>query len=100
MVKNADGADLSHPALTAIHMVHRLGAFVVSLILVVLAYNLIRNPNLLRDGALIVVVLLVQIVLGIINVIYLLPFFAAVAHNTVCRGVAIGFSNAKITIKK
>ena len=81
--KNADGADLSHPALTAIHMVHRLGAFVVSLILVVLAYNLIRNPNLLRDGALIVVVLLVQIVLGIINVIYLLPFFAAVAHNTV-----------------
>ena len=81
--KNADGGDISHSGLTAIHMVHRLGAFVVSLILVALAYKLIRNPNLLRDGALVVVVLSVQIALGIINVIYLLPFFAAVAHNTV-----------------
>ena len=85
--KNAEGGDLSHPALTAIHMVHRVGAFVVSLILAVLAYKLIRNPILFRDGAIVVGVLLVQITLGIINVIYLLPFFAAVAHNTMAGGL-------------
>ncbi len=77
------GEPLSAPALTAIQITHRYGALIVSVILIYLSQILIKDANSRIFGILIVVCLAMQIGLGVINVVYLLPFFAAVAHNTV-----------------
>lgn len=74
------GGQLDSDARTAIHMSHRLGAVLLSLVLLLLAWRLKRN-GLPRLGALLLVALAVQVSLGISNVIFHLPLLVAVAHN-------------------
>lgn len=78
---------LEHPARVAIHYTHRIGAVVVLLVLGrylhLLAKNTKQAPalrNVARIGS---ILLLVQIILGISNVVYKLPLSVAVAHNGV-----------------
>lgn len=72
-------------SLISIHMVHRLGALVVTLYWLGLAGYLIwQKEHLLRKNGLIIVALLAtQVTLGILNIVWLLPLVTAVSHNLV-----------------
>ena len=78
---------LDHPARLAIHMVHRAGALVVSSLILIYAWRLFRAAKdvvpLRRVSLVIVGLLILQITLGIANVIGHLPLPVAVAHNGV-----------------
>jgi len=76
---------LEHPARTAIHLAHRIGALIVFLYLGWLALRLINRGGdvLSRTGWLIITLLLAQVMLGIGNVLMHLPLPIAVAHNAV-----------------
>lgn len=73
------GGQLDSDARTAIHMTHRLGALVLSLVLL-LAWRL-RAAGLARLSGLLLLALAVQVSLGVSNVLLHLPLAVAVAHN-------------------
>lgn len=75
----ASGDTLPFAALTAIHLTHRLGAVVVSLVVGLWALHLLRSGH--RAGGFVIAALVVQIMLGISNVIFSLPLPVAVLHN-------------------
>jgi heme a synthase len=75
------GTPLAIEALTAIHWMHRLGALITFLYLAGLAVALLRVPPLRMIGTVLAVLLIVQISLGIANVVLRLPLAIAVAHN-------------------
>lgn len=70
-------------ARTAIHMTHRIGALITLVIVGVLAMRLLRDESgsLRKLGLLLLGLLLLQISLGITNVLGHLPLPVAVAHN-------------------
>ncbi|SDP94411.1 COX15/CtaA family protein [Ectopseudomonas guguanensis] len=74
------GGQLDSDARTAIHMSHRIGALLVTLALLVLAWRL-HTAGLSRLAGLLLLALAVQVSLGISNVIFHLPLLVAVAHN-------------------
>jgi cytochrome c oxidase assembly protein subunit 15 len=74
------GGQLDSDARTAIHMSHRLGALLLSLVLLLLAWRL-RANGLPRLAGLLLLALALQISLGISNVVFHLPLLVAVAHN-------------------
>ncbi|MBF0676885.1 MAG: COX15/CtaA family protein [Pseudomonas sp.] len=74
------GGLLYGDARTAIHMSHRLGALVLSLVLLLLAWQLWRHRRG-RLAALLVLALGIQLGLGVANVLLHLPLAVAVAHN-------------------
>jgi len=71
------------PARIAIQMTHRIGFIVVTVYFAWLIYKLTRNRELLPLGVSLLVLLLLQIMLGIINVTYSLPLVVATMHNGV-----------------
>jgi cytochrome c oxidase assembly protein subunit 15 len=80
--ETATGELLPMAALTAIHWTHRLMALVVSVYLGWLVVRLLRTPGYAGMGLMIGGLLLVQVSLGISNVLLSLPLAVAVAHNT------------------
>ncbi|WP_277373403.1 COX15/CtaA family protein [Pseudomonas sp. AA-38] len=74
------GGQLDSEARTAIHMSHRIGALLVTLALLVLAWRL-HTAHLSRLACLVLVALAAQVSLGIANVLLHLPLLVAVAHN-------------------
>ncbi|MFN4292018.1 MAG: COX15/CtaA family protein [Permianibacter sp.] len=75
---------LQHEARVAIHSAHRLGAWLVLLVVGWLVWRLWRQGGAgPRYAALIGGLLTVQILLGISNVVFGLPLWVAVAHNNV-----------------
>jgi len=75
---------LESPARTAIHMAHRLGAIVAALALAALAIASLapRQPPALRSaGGILAGLLVVQLGLGIGNIVFHLPLWMATAHN-------------------
>jgi cytochrome c oxidase assembly protein subunit 15 len=75
---------LDNSARAAIHMTHRIGALITTLTLSLLIWRLTRPnlPPLLRKlGFALLLLLLLQITLGITNVLGHLPLSIAVAHN-------------------
>ncbi len=77
----ADGVPLSNAALNAIHWSHRVGAVLVFIYLTGLAYVAFKMDGLRLYGLAIMGLLLLQIGLGISNVVAMLPLALAVAHN-------------------
>ncbi|MFN7085147.1 MAG: COX15/CtaA family protein [Burkholderiales bacterium] len=77
----ATGAPLPFEALTAIHWMHRAGALVTLLYVGALALALRRIPGMARCGAALLAVLLLQVGLGVANVVFSLPLPLAAAHN-------------------
>lgn len=77
----AQGQLLSSEALTAIHWSHRLGALVVSAVLLTLALRLLKITPLKKVGRMLLIVLVVQITMGITIVLFSLPLPLAVMHN-------------------
>ncbi len=80
---NYEGGVLDADARATIHMVHRLGAVVVIAVLTFLVWGLLRCASqvLRRSGVVLMAVLLLQVALGISNVLFSLPLTVAVAHN-------------------
>ena len=74
---------LEHPARTAIHFTHRVGALVTFLYLGWLVVALLRAGGWAGPALLVGGLLLVQVGLGIANVLLHLPLGVATAHNGV-----------------
>ena len=70
-------------ARTAIHVLHRYGAMILGVFLVLLSYRLMSQDDrrLRKFGLGFLVVFFVQFCLGLANIYYLLPLDVAVAHN-------------------
>lgn len=78
-----EGGVLDHRARVAIHYAHRLGAYLVALVLIALGIGLMRNQRTRSLGIGVIAVLTIQIALGIWNVLGGLPLAVAAAHNGV-----------------
>lgn len=76
-----DGAILPMPALTAIHLSHRIGAVIVLLVVGWVGWRAFRTPGAQRLGAAILAMLALQWALGLSNIWFSLPLPVAVAHN-------------------
>lgn len=75
---------LEHPARTAIHVTHRIGALVTFLYIGGLTLSILLARGPLSGAALLVAgLLLLQVALGIGNVLLHLPLSVATAHNGV-----------------
>jgi cytochrome c oxidase assembly protein subunit 15 len=79
--KTAQGSMIDLPALTAIHLSHRLGAVMVLLIVGLLGWRCLNQPPLRAAARLLFAMLLLQWCLGISNVVFDLPLWVAVAHT-------------------
>jgi heme a synthase len=79
--RTAAGTHLAYEALTAIHWAHRLGALVTLLFVSAFAVALMRVRATAVYGAILAVLLAVQVGLGIGNILAGLPLAIAVAHN-------------------
>jgi len=78
---NADGSKLPLAALTAIHWTHRLGALLTFFYLGGLSVKLLRTSAWNMLGVMLGGALLLQLTLGISNVVFSLPLPVAVSHN-------------------
>lgn len=76
-----DGANISFQALTAIHYVHRLSAYVVFAAMLALAFRLYRVPALRGQGQWLAGLALLQVATGLGNVLLGWPLLAAVMHT-------------------
>jgi cytochrome c oxidase assembly protein subunit 15 len=76
-----DGGHISFAALTAIHYAHRLAAYVVMLVLLVLAGLLARDPASRRLGHWVLALVAWQFFSGLSNVVLGWPLVAALAHT-------------------
>jgi len=78
---NYEGGVLDQASRVAIHLTHRIGAVVTLIVLITLAFRLVKIPKLRAGGQLLMVLVLTQFTLGILNVALYLPLANAVAHN-------------------
>lgn len=78
---SATGEALPAAALVAIHWAHRLGALLIGGYLIWLGIQLVRQPALRANGWALIAGVLLQIALGIANVLMMLPIPLAVGHN-------------------
>ena len=76
-----EGGLLDQRSRVAIHLTHRIGAVITLLVLIVLAFRLIKIPRLRTGGQVLMALVLAQFTLGILNVALYLPLPNAVAHN-------------------
>lgn len=79
--ETADGQPLPGAALIAIHWLHRLGALLVTGLIASLAWQLLLHPGTRRWGVTLLLVLILQLALGVTNVLATLPIAIAVAHT-------------------
>lgn len=99
---NYQGGLLDSASRVTIQMVHRLGACITVLYLVSLAVCLLRNlSNQARYWVvgMVLVCLTLQIGLGVINVVYMLPVWAAVAHNAMAALLFAAVLNLHFTVR-
>lgn len=77
------GGVMDNAARTAIHFSHRLGALLTFVVMALLAIRLFRveSPLAKRWAVIVVLGTVLQIALGISNVVFALPLAIAVAHN-------------------
>jgi heme a synthase len=78
------GGQMDGSGRVAIHFAHRVGAMVVVLYLAWLLSRLYKHaggPQLRRQAHVILALLVVQVALGLSNIIWSLPLAVAVAHN-------------------
>lgn len=80
--KNPDGSYLSADALRTIHWAHRIGALVVTAIIVTASVLLMKSDASLKRHAIhIKIALVLQILIGIGTVVFDQPILVATAHN-------------------
>ena len=92
---------LENQTRTAIQMVHRIGALVVTVAILALSFTLKSYPTLKKSIAVVLALLAIQVALGIINVVMSLPIFAATMHNVVALALLLSLINlAHMMFKK
>lgn len=74
---------LEHPARVAIHLAHRIGAIIALIVIGFLSYKLWLDAQTRKWGAILGFSLVVQLLLGITNIVAVLPLSIAVLHNGV-----------------
>ncbi len=79
--ENADGSVLPGEALVTMHLMHRVGALLTFIFLGWFGSRLLKVAELAFYGRMLLGLLLLQVGLGIDNVLYGLPLAVAVAHN-------------------
>jgi heme a synthase len=79
--QSVDGGALTLASITAIQWTHRIGALITLIYLGILALNVLKYPSLKHLAVVLIAVLLMQIGLGISNLILHLPLVLAVSHN-------------------
>ena len=96
---DAAGKPLELSAFVAIQWTHRIGALVTFLYLGMLGLRMLHQPQLSRLASIMLLLLLVQVSLGIANLVLHLPLVLAVAHNMVAALllVTVVVLNSKIT---
>ncbi|WP_394244442.1 COX15/CtaA family protein [Vibrio astriarenae] len=89
---------LGYESRMTIHVVHRIGAMVTTLCLVLLIAKCWRWASLKSEAMLVALVLTLQLCLGIANVVFHLPLWVAVAHNLGAASllVAVLYTNYRI----
>ena len=78
------GGQMDGESRVAIHMAHRIGAILVTLFMGFLIVKLYLNAGgreLLRLTHILLSLLVLQVSLGISNIVFSLPLWVAVAHN-------------------
>jgi cytochrome c oxidase assembly protein subunit 15 len=85
----AQGQPIDFAALTAIHYVHRLMAYVVLAFLAGLAWRLHQNPALRLEARCLAGVLLLQFLTGLSNVVLDWPMLAALLHTGGAAALAL-----------
>jgi len=97
--QDADGKALQLSAFTAIQWTHRVGALVTFIYLGLLSWRLLGQSQLKGLAHIMLMLLIVQIGLGVANLVLHLPLVLAVAHNMGAALLLITFVvlNSKIT---
>ena len=93
-----EGGVLDNPARVAIHFTHRLGAIVATLLLGLLAWQLIR-ARVGLSGWWVGAALALQVSLGVAIVWFGVPFAVAAAHNGVAALLLLSVINANQRIR-
>jgi len=78
------GGQLDGQSRVAIHMAHRIGALLVTIVIGFLIFKLFRNAGgreMNNLASILLALLIIQVSLGTSNVIFSLPLWVAVAHN-------------------
>lgn len=80
-----EGGVLDGAARTAIHITHRIGALITTIIILLLAVCALKSlvPAMQKTAVAMLALLFIQVALGISNVVMHLPLPVAVAHNGV-----------------
>ena len=81
---NYEGGPLEYNAKLAVHFTHRIGALILSLLflwLFIYLFFLQTNKNIKKIGMVVMALFIVQIILGISNIIFSLPISIAVLHT-------------------
>ena len=84
-----DGSLLTLEALTAIHWAHRVGAIVVSVVLISFAFSLFKVSSGKKAAFMLLGLLAAQLLLGLSNVWFSLPLPVAVGHNGVAAMLVV-----------
>ena len=82
---NSPGVPLENTPRVTIQMAHRLGALATALIITLFSYYLInaKDIKLKNSGLLLIALLILQLTLGITNVLAHLPLVVSLMHNAV-----------------
>ena len=95
------GGKLDHQSRTAIHLVHRLGAILVTFYFVALIASF-YSEKLKKYSGVLSFFLLLQLLLGVSNIIYHLPLYVPIAHNlgALFLLLAISYFRLKISVNR
>ena len=95
-----DGTYLSFQALTAIHYAHRLAAYAVFAMLVLLAFRLDKVPGLRTHARWLAGLTFLQVATGLGNVVLGWPLLAAVSHTGGAAGLVIVLTGLVFSTQK
>ena len=90
--RGIDGGNISFQALTAIHYVHRLSAYVVFAFMLILAFRLYRLRPMRNQAQWLAGLALLQMATGLGNVLLGWPLVAAVLHTAGAAGLVMALT--------
>ena len=90
--RGIDGGNISFQALTAIHYVHRLSAYVVFAFILILAFRLYRLRPMRNQAQWLAGLALLQMATGLGNVLLGWPLVAAVLHTAGAAGLVMALT--------
>lgn len=84
----------------SIHVVHRLGAIVTTVVVLAMAWLCWLQPALRSNSLVLVLLLTLQIALGVTNVVASLPIAVAVAHNITGLGLLVAMVTVNYRVRR